>query len=475
MAGSVFRDDLAPTGLVIHKVDYDAGQLRITGRSRSQTSICPGCDCPSTRVHSRYHRTLARLFVDETTAKMLAPSSGKTKTGYLWAMVRDNRPHGGVDPPAIVYRYMPGRGGMWAAKLLGDYHGILQVDGYEAHGQFGKAGHPGGPSVLAYCWAHVRRGFFDAGGKGDGAPIATEALRRIGLLYDIEREIHGHTPEERLAVRQARSRPIVDELHGWLDAKRRRMFSGSPTLKAINYALSHWAGLIRFLDDGWIDIDKKCRFFEQPLVHIRIGFEICGFRSLFLVLQQDLVDLRQVEAGKLDRRSQVDEFGELQLQGPEVPFGLLRQAIESEPQQADLLLIEMIDDDARQAVEAKTTRRLENEATVDDLVITGNENGRRDSKSLDARHHLEHMGLVIPVKPRPGLPQRIERQVDDPQFRSKIIARRRRPACRHGLRDTHLPFASPPTAHTTIHRNSDVSRAWPNIRLGLSCFWAASL
>lgn len=198
-----------------------------------------------------------RLFVDETTAKVLAPSSGKTKTGYLWAMVRDNRPHGGVDPPAIVYSYMPGRGGMWAAQLLGDYHGILQVDGYEAYGQFGKAGRPGGPSVLAYCWAHVRRGFFDAGGKGDGAPIATEALHRIGLLYEIEREIHGRTPEERIAVRQARSRPIVDELHDWLDAKRRRMFSGSPTLKAINYALSHWAGLVRFLDDGRIDIDNN--------------------------------------------------------------------------------------------------------------------------------------------------------------------------------------------------------------------------
>src|SRR3546814_20844537 len=64
-------------------------------------------------------------------------------------------------------------------------------------------------------------------------------------------------PEERLAVRQARSRPVVDELHGWLDAKRRRMFSGSPTLKAINYALSHWAGLVRFLDDGRIDIDNN--------------------------------------------------------------------------------------------------------------------------------------------------------------------------------------------------------------------------
>lgn len=198
----------------------------------------------------------ARLFVDETIAKVLAPKTGKTKTGYMWAMVRDDRAHGGADPPAIVYSYMPGRGGMWAAKLLGDYRGILQVDGYEAYGQFGKPDRPGGPSVLAYCWAHARRGFFDAA-KDDGAAIAQEALRRIGALYDIERELHGRPPDERLSARQLRSLPIAEDLRLWLDEKRRRMFSGSPTLKAINYTLNHWAGLCRFLQDGRIDIDNN--------------------------------------------------------------------------------------------------------------------------------------------------------------------------------------------------------------------------
>lgn len=197
-----------------------------------------------------------RLFVDETTAKVLAPKTGKTKTGYMWAMVRDDRAHGGADPPAIVYSYMPGRGGMWAAKLLGEYRGVLQVDGYESYGQFGKPDRPGGPSVLAYCWAHAQRGFFDAA-KDDGAAIAQEALRRIGALYDIERELHGCSPDERLPARQARSLPIAEDLRQWLDEKRRRMFSGSPTLKAINYTLNHWAGLCRFLQDGRINIDNN--------------------------------------------------------------------------------------------------------------------------------------------------------------------------------------------------------------------------
>lgn len=197
-----------------------------------------------------------RLFVDETTAKVLAPGNGRTKTGFMWAMVADDRGHGSTDPPAIVYTYMPGRGGMWANKLLGDYRGILQVDGYEAYGQFGKPDRKGGPATLAYCWAHARRGFFDAA-KGNDAPIAEEALKRIGALYDIERDIKGQTAELRLDARQARSKPILDDLHSWLEARRRRMFRGSPTLEAINYALARWRGLTRFIEDGRIEIDNN--------------------------------------------------------------------------------------------------------------------------------------------------------------------------------------------------------------------------
>lgn len=200
--------------------------------------------------------TSARLFVDETTAKVLAPGTGKTKTGYMCAMLRDDRPCGGTDPPAIVYSYMPGRGGGWATKLLGDYRGVLQVDGYEVYRQFGKADRPSGPATLAYCWAHVRRGFFDAA-KGVSAPIAEEALRRIAALKAFERNIRGQSPDARQAVRQERSKPLVGAMYAWLEDKKRRMFSGSPTLAAINYALGHWAGLIRFLDDGRIDLDNN--------------------------------------------------------------------------------------------------------------------------------------------------------------------------------------------------------------------------
>lgn len=121
--------------------------------------------------------TGARLFVDETTAKVLAPGTGKVKTGYLWTIARDDGAHGGTDPPAVVYTYMPGRGRVWAEKLLGDFTGIVQCDGYGAYKHLEAPDRKAGPGTFAFCWAHVRRGFFD-NAKGGNAPVAEEALRR---------------------------------------------------------------------------------------------------------------------------------------------------------------------------------------------------------------------------------------------------------------------------------------------------------
>ena len=133
------------------------------------------------RLTSRMRADLlsgARLFVDETTAKVLAPGTGKVKTGYLWAIARDDGAHGGTDPPAVAYTYMPGRGKVWAEKLLGDFTGIVQCDGYGAYKHIEAPDRRAGPGTLASCWAHVRRGYFDDA-KGSNAPVADEALRRI--------------------------------------------------------------------------------------------------------------------------------------------------------------------------------------------------------------------------------------------------------------------------------------------------------
>lgn len=198
----------------------------------------------------------SRLFVDETRAPVLDPGRGRTKTGYFWAIARDDRGWGGSDPPAVVYTYAPGRGAEHAISLLKNFSGFLQTDGYGAYKALVEAGRARGGITLAHCWAHSRRRFFELA-KGGAAPIATEALGRIAGLYAIEAEIRGQNAETRKAVRQARSRPLVLDLKLWLEARLNEVAGRSPIAEAIRYTLARWEGLIRFLEDGRIELDTN--------------------------------------------------------------------------------------------------------------------------------------------------------------------------------------------------------------------------
>jgi len=195
-----------------------------------------------------------RLFADETTLPVLDPGRGRTKTGYAWAIARDDRPWGGSDPPGVVFRYAPGRGKEHAKTLLGDYAGLLQCDGYAGYKSL-PSGDAKGPT-LAFCWAHVRRQFYDLA-KGKTAPIATEALRRIAELYAIEAQVRGQPPDVRQEARQARSRPLLEALFAWLETQLARLPGSAPTAEKIRYALNHRAGLERFLEDGRLDMDTN--------------------------------------------------------------------------------------------------------------------------------------------------------------------------------------------------------------------------
>ena len=203
-----------------------------------------------------------KLFCDETRCPVLDPGRGKTKTGFMWALARDDRPWGGgpasgSGPPAVAYTYAPGRGGEHAVKLLAGFNGILQVDGYAVYKQLAAPARDGGPVTLAYCWSHLRRKFY-AVFIGGNAPIATEALARLKLLYEIEANIRGLPPEVRRNIRQQQSKPIVEALKPWLEASLAKVSKGSKLGKAIRYGLRHWDGLCRFLDDGRIEIDSNC-------------------------------------------------------------------------------------------------------------------------------------------------------------------------------------------------------------------------
>ena len=196
-----------------------------------------------------------RIFADETVVPVLDPGRGRTKQGYFWAMARDDRPWGGSEPPAVIYSYAPGRGHIHANTMLGGYRGILQCDGYQAYKKLAGPKSAETSVTLAFCWSHVRRGFYDL--AKSKAPIATETLRRIAALYEIEARVRGKSAADRLAVRQAESKPLVTELRIWFEAQITKLPARSPTADAIRYALNHWNGLERFLDDGRIELDNN--------------------------------------------------------------------------------------------------------------------------------------------------------------------------------------------------------------------------
>jgi len=199
--------------------------------------------------------TSGKIAVDETVAPVLDPGRGRTKKGYFWAIARDDRPWGGTDPPAIAFSYAPGRGAVHALKLLDHYRVIVQCDGYAAYKTIAYTA-CGEAITLAFCWAHLRRGFFDIA-KGGNAPIASEALERIAALYVIEKTIRGKSAGERRAARQERSKPLVLELKTWFEQQLGRVSAKSVIAEAIRYGLNHWDGLTRFLDDGRIELDTN--------------------------------------------------------------------------------------------------------------------------------------------------------------------------------------------------------------------------
>ena len=202
-------------------------------------------------------KTSTKLFMDETTAPVLDPGRGRTKTGYLWALARDDRKWGGDDPPGVVYFYAPGRHGEHAERFLSGFDGILQIDGYTGYNRLTKPSRKGGaPIVVAHCWAHARRKLKEVFDR-DGSEIAAEGLRRIAEFYAIEKDIRGTSPGQRLSARQARSAPLVEAFGTWLQAQRLRVSAKSRLGEKLAYIHRHWDGLQTFLTDGRVEIDSN--------------------------------------------------------------------------------------------------------------------------------------------------------------------------------------------------------------------------
>lgn len=192
------------------------------------------------------------LHADDTPVPVLAPGAGRTRTGRLWAYLRDERPHASRVPPAVLYRYSPDRKAEHPRAHLRGFRGVLQADGYAGF----EGLYEGGRVVEAACWAHVRRGFYDLHATGQ-APLATEAIRRIGLLYAVEEEIRGKPPDVRARARREGAAPVLEGMRAWLTATLGRIPGRSDLAGAIRYALVRWEALARYVGDGRLEPDNN--------------------------------------------------------------------------------------------------------------------------------------------------------------------------------------------------------------------------
>jgi transposase len=203
-----------------------------------------------------------RIHGDDTTVPVLAKT--RTTTGRLWTYVRDDRPAGFTTPPAVWFAYSEDRKGEHPQRHLKDFKGALQADAYAGlHHLYGS-----GTIYEVSCWAHARRKFHDIH-VVHASPTTTEAIARIGALYGIEEQIRGKPVDIRRAVRQDRARPLLDDLHHWMEKTLASLSTKSETAGAIRYALSRWRALTRYVDDGLLEIDNNAA--ERSLRSVVMG------------------------------------------------------------------------------------------------------------------------------------------------------------------------------------------------------------
>lgn len=218
---------------------------------------------PVVTAIGRYVCSNYKIHGDDTPVPVLCPGRRTTKQGRLWSYVRDDRPAGSEDPPAVLFRYSPDRKGERPRAHLANFTGVLQADAYAGFDQL-----YGQRIQEAACWAHVRRKFYEIH-QAHASPVAAEALDRIGRLYGIEAEIRGRLPDERRSVRQARAGPELDSLRLWLERTVTTVSKKSELARAIRYALSNWMALTRFRDDGRLEIDNNAA--ERALRAVALG------------------------------------------------------------------------------------------------------------------------------------------------------------------------------------------------------------
>ena len=205
---------------------------------------------PLAEAIGRYVRNGQAIFADDTPIRMQAKK--KCIKARIWTYVRDERPWASGDPPAAWYQFSPDREGKHPADHLNQFKGWMHADGYPGFNKLLS----GGCVQEVACMAHVRRKFVDLF-KASGLGIAEEAIKRIALLYKVEKEVRGKSPEERVVLRQKDAKPIFDDLELWLAAQLHRIPGKSDLAGAIRYALGRMPKMRAYLDYGYLELDNN--------------------------------------------------------------------------------------------------------------------------------------------------------------------------------------------------------------------------
>lgn len=204
-----------------------------------------------------------KIHADDTPVPVLDPGRGRTATGRLWTYAVDDRASGAITPPLVWYEFTPDRGGVHPQRQLAGFKGFLQADAYVGYDKL----YAGGVTEVA-CWAHFRRKIFDIHATKPTA-LTTDLLARIGGLYAIEAEVRARPPDQRRSARQDQTKPAIDALRAVLDEALRRLSPKSEMAKAIAYGTKRWPALLRFLDDGRLEIDNNIA--ERALRSVAVG------------------------------------------------------------------------------------------------------------------------------------------------------------------------------------------------------------
>ena len=213
------------------------------------------------------------LFADDTPVKMQA--KGKAQTARLWSYVRDERPWCGQAPPCVWYQFSVDRKGEHPSSHLKGYKGVVHADGFTGfNGLFGA-----GLASEQACMVHVRRKFVDVY-ESEGSAIAEEAIKRIAALYAVEKEARYQPIDARVALRQAKAKPVFDDLEAWLSLQLPKISGKSNLAAAIRYALGRMPKARAYLENGQLELDNNiCERSIRPVTLGRKNYLFMGSKG----------------------------------------------------------------------------------------------------------------------------------------------------------------------------------------------------